>query len=176
MSCQWHKIVIVLVLALVIVIVLALVIVILLALVIVIILTLVMVIVIVTAIIVVIVTIMIIVVVIAIVTSNSNGNNNRKVLVSTNNSNSKTNRCGSSKNSTASNHIKNNDKSQLSIMVIESADPFIDVLDTVGRFPLPPPTTFKLGGAMAGTERGYPEPFVLLEPPAQNPGCSCVVA
>ena len=22
----------------------------------------------------------------------------------------------------------------------------------------------------------YPEPFVLLEPPAQNPGCSCVVA
>ena len=28
----------------------------------------------------------------------------------------------------------------------------------------------------AGAERGYPEPFVLLERPAQNPGCSCVVA
>ena len=29
--------------------------------------------------------------------------------------------------------------------------------------------------ATAGTERGYPEPFGLLEPPAQNPGCFCVV-
>ena len=27
----------------------------------------------------------------------------------------------------------------------------------------------------AGTERGYPEPFGLLEPPAQNPGCCCEV-
>ena len=31
------------------------------------------------------------------------------------------------------------------------------------------------GGATAGTERGYPEPFGLLEPPAQNPGCCCAV-
>ena len=38
--------------------------------------------------------------------------------------------------------------------------------------PFPPPNE---GWAMAGTERGYPEPFVLLEPPAQNPGCCGVV-
>ena len=31
------------------------------------------------------------------------------------------------------------------------------------------------GWATAGTERRYPEPFGLLEPPAQNPGCCCVV-
>ena len=38
------------------------------------------------------------------------------------------------------------------------------MLDTVGRFnlPFPPPTL----------ERGYPEPVVLLKPPAQNPGCA----
>ena len=40
--------------------------------------------------------------------------------------------------------------------------------------PFPPPNTVKSGAggwATAGTERGYPEPFGLLEPPAQNPGC-----
>ena len=34
-----------------------------------------------------------------------------------------------------------------------------------------------LARATAGTKGGrYPEPFVLLEPPAQNPGCCCVAA
>ena len=28
--------------------------------------------------------------------------------------------------------------------------------------------------AAAGAESGYLKPLVLLEPPAQNPGCSCV--
>ena len=31
-----------------------------------------------------------------------------------------------------------------------------------------------LGKAAACAEGGYLEPFVLLEPPAHNPGCSCV--
>ena len=46
------------------------------------------------------------------------------------------------------------------------------------NLPLSPSYTLEWGGgwATAGTERGYPEPFVLLEPPAQNPGCCCVVA
>ena len=52
------------------------------------------------------------------------------------------------------------------------------LLDTVGKFNLPPPFYLHIEGqgTAAGAERGYPEPFVLLEPPAQNPGCSCVVA
>ena len=32
------------------------------------------------------------------------------------------------------------------------------------------------GKAAAFAQGGYLEPFVLLEPPAENPGCSCVVA
>ena len=51
--------------------------------------------------------------------------------------------------------------------------PLSGVLDTVGRLP-----SYHVeigeGGVAAGTEKGYPEPFVLLEPPAQNAGCSCV--
>ena len=41
----------------------------------------------------------------------------------------------------------------------------------------PPTLGWRVGelGGLAGTERGYPEPFGLLEPPAQNPGCCCVV-
>ena len=31
------------------------------------------------------------------------------------------------------------------------------------------------GKAAACAEGGYLEPFVLLEPPAHNPGCSCVL-
>ena len=38
---------------------------------------------------------------------------------------------------------------------------------TLGRF-----NSKSGGGAMAATERGYPEPFGL---PAQNPGCCCIV-
>ena len=31
------------------------------------------------------------------------------------------------------------------------------------------------GGGTASTEGGYPEPFGLLEPPAQIFGCCCVI-
>ena len=52
-----------------------------------------------------------------------------------------------------------------------SADPWVACW-TVGRFnlPLSPSNTLKSGAGGAGTGRGYPEPFGLLEPPAQNPG------
>ena len=45
--------------------------------------------------------------------------------------------------------------------------------------PFSPSSHFEIAGgrgwATAGPERGYPEPFVLLEPPAQNPGRCGVV-
>ena len=62
------------------------------------------------------------------------------------------------------------------IIIYISAEHWVACWTLLGGLTSPfPPSNFGEGWATAGTEKGYPEPFVLLEPPAQNPGCSCVV-